>query len=82
MFPSTFTELGITEYDFQLPRSREEIKVLFERIGFSYKIGKFNAIYNRAKEMMGSSNSPASAAADNVSVRAFMQALRELHHIE
>lgn len=84
MFPSTFTELGITEYDFQLPRSREEIKVLFERIGFSYKIGKFNAIYNRAKEMMGSSNSgnPASAAADNVSVRAFMQAVRELHHIE
>lgn len=84
MFPSTFTELGISEYDFQLPRSREEIRALFERIGFTYKIGKFNAMYNRAKELMGNSNSgnPASAAGDTVSVRAFMQAVRELHHVE
>lgn len=52
MFPSTFTELGITEYDFQLPRTRDEIRVLFERIGFSYKIGKFNTMYNRARELM------------------------------
>jgi len=50
LFPSTFTEMGITEYDFQMPRPREEIKMLFERIGFSYKIGKFNAMYNRAKQ--------------------------------
>lgn len=48
LFPSTFTELGITEYDFQLPRARGDIRVLFERIGFVYKIGKFNAIYKRA----------------------------------
>ncbi len=84
MFPSTFTELGISEYDFQLPRSREDIRALFERIGFTYKIGKFNAMYNRAKELMGNSNSgnPASAAGDTVSVRAFMQAVRELHHVE
>ena len=84
MFPSTFTELGISEYDFQFPRNREEIKTLFERIGFSYKIGKFNAMYNRAKELMGNSNSgnPASAAGDTVSVRAFMQAVGELHHVE
>jgi EF-hand domain-containing family member B len=84
LFPSTFTELGISEYDFQLPRNREEIKTLFERIGFSYKIGKFNAMYNRAKELMGNSNSgnPASAAGDTVSVRAFMQAVKELHHVE
>jgi hypothetical protein len=84
LFPSTFTELGISEYDFQLPRSREDIRALFERIGFTYKIGKFNAMYNRAKELMGNSNSgnPASAAGDTVSVRAFMQAVRELHHVE
>ena len=48
LFPSTFTEMGITEYDFQLPRTRGDIRVLFERIGFVYKIGKFNAIYKRA----------------------------------
>jgi hypothetical protein len=76
--------LGISEYDFQLPRTRDEIKVLFERIGFSYKIGKFNAMYNRAKELMNNSNAgnPASAAGDTVSVRAMMQAVRELHHVE
>jgi hypothetical protein len=76
--------LGISEYDFQLPRNRDEIRILFERIGFSYKIGKFNAMYNRAKEMMSNSNAgnPASAAGDTVSVRAFMQAVRELHYVE
>ncbi len=54
LFPSTFTEMGITEYDFQLPRRRDEIRTLFEKIGYSYKVGKFNAMYNRALELMGS----------------------------
>lgn len=70
--------MGITEYDFQLPRPREDIKVLFERIGFSYKIGKFNAMYNRAKELMPQ----ATANNDLASVRAFMQAVNELHNVE
>ena len=55
LFPSTFTEIGITEYDFQLPRRRDEIRTLFEKIGYSYKVGKFNAMYNRALEFMGGS---------------------------
>jgi hypothetical protein len=66
--------MGISEYDFNVPRSRDEIKVLFERIGFSYKVGKFNAMYNRAKELTKSG--------DSVSVRAFMQVVNEMHHIE
>jgi len=41
--------MGITEYDFQLPRSKDEVRILFERIGFTYKVGKFNAMFNRAK---------------------------------
>jgi hypothetical protein len=69
--------MGITEYDFQLPRPKEEVKMLFERIGFTYKIGKFNAMYNRGKELMGNA-----AAGDNVSVRAFIQAVNEMHNIE
>ncbi len=60
-----------------MPRARDEVKMLFERIGFQYKIGKFNAMYNRAKVLMGSQTS-----GDNVSVRAFMQAVNELHHVE
>lgn len=75
LFPSTFLEIGISDYDFMLPRSREEIRILFERIGYKYKVGKFNAMYNRAKEYMPFNSLPN----DNVSVRAFMQAVRELH---
>ena len=71
--------MGITEYDFQLPRPREDIKMLFERIGFSYKIGKFNAMYNRAKEVQGITPGNTS---DNVSVRSFMIAVKELHNVE
>lgn len=51
LFPQTHTELGITENDFQMLRSRAAIRSLFERIGFSYKEGKFNAIFNRAKDL-------------------------------
>ena len=85
LFPSTFTELGITEFDFQLPRTREEIRMIFERIGFTYKIGKFNAMYNRSRDFMsGGSNAAASASGSNdqVSVRAFMMAVKELHSVE
>lgn len=50
LYPSTFTELGISEKDFRELRPREDIRSLFESIGYSYKIGKFNAMYNRGKE--------------------------------
>jgi hypothetical protein len=69
LFPSTATELGITEADFQQLRDRQAIKELFEKIGHSFKIGKFNTLYNKAKEMCPSRE-------DKVSVRAFMQAVQ------
>lgn len=75
LFPATFTELGVSEYDFQLPRPREQVHALFEKIGYSYKIGKFNTIYNKAKEMCGSQN-------DMISVRSFMMAVSAFHNIE
>ena len=71
--------MGISEYDFMLPRPREDIKTLFERIGYSYKIGKFNAMYNRARELMGTQ---VPANSDLASVRAFMQAVNDLHNVE
>ena len=45
---------------------------IFENIGFKYKIGKFNAIYNRAKELAQSDD-------DKVCVRDFQFALSEMH---
>ena len=48
-------------------RPREQIKSLFAAVGYDYKLGKFNAIYNRAKEICQSAD-------DKVSVRAMIQA--------
>jgi len=51
LFPSNYSELGITEEDFRKPRPRQEIEIMFRSVGYEYKIGKFNAMYNRAKEI-------------------------------
>jgi hypothetical protein len=75
LFPTTFTELGVSDYDFEALRSREEIKALFERIGYSYKIGKFNAMFNRARALNGTTE-------DACSVRAFMKIVEEMNDIE
>lgn len=83
LFPSTFTEMGISEYDFQVTRTRSEIRSLFERIGFTYKNGKFNTMYNRAKEMQDEARGHAIVMDyDKVSVRVFMQVVNLMHHIE
>jgi len=74
LFPSNYSELGIQENDFRSLRSRDEIRALFEKIGFTYKIGKFNAMYNRAKEFAESTD-------DRVSVRHFQMAISEMHSV-
>jgi len=51
LFPSNFSENGVSENDFRELKTRDEIKSLFAKIGYTYKIGKFNAMYNRAKEI-------------------------------
>jgi hypothetical protein len=56
--------MGIEEKDFRKLRTRDEIKRMFEAIGYSYKIGKFNAMYNKAKEIGNSQD-------DRVCVRDF-----------
>ena len=38
--------------------------MLFEKVGYAYKIGKFNAMYNRAKEIAQSTD-------DRVCIRDF-----------
>lgn len=67
LFPSPATEMGVSEDDFTQMRGRLQIRSLFEAVGYRYKIGKFNAIYNRAKEL-----NPAGIRGDDcVSVRHF-----------
>jgi len=79
LFPATFNELGISETDFERPRGRDEIKALFEKIGYSYKIGKFNTIFNRAKLY---ARNPSTIPNDSVSIRCFMNAINDLHFVE
>jgi len=75
MYPATATEMGISEADFQQMRNRDTIRVLFEKIGYSFKQGKFNAMYNKARECC-------SATDDRVSVRAFLQAMQIFKNLE
>lgn len=75
LFPSTFHELGVSEYDFSALRSRDEIRELFTRIGYSYKVGKFNAMFNRARALD-------QCASDACSVRSFMKIVEDLNDFE
>jgi len=75
LFPSSYSEMGIQETDFRKLRSRDEIKCMFEAIGYTYKLGKFNAMYNKAKEFANSGD-------DRVSVRDFQMAISLLHNVE
>ena len=80
-------ELGISEHDFLVGRSKQDIRQLFERIGYSYKNGKFNAMFNRAKELVRLLRDDifvlqAGTSEDKVNVRAFMAAVGEMHEIE
>ena len=75
LFPTTFTELGISNADFCALRPRESIKELFSKIGYSYKIGKFNAMFNRARALDNTQ-------LDCCSVRSFMKIVEELNDVE
>jgi len=51
LFPSTHLELGVTEADFSKLRNKADLRSMFEHIGYSYKPGKFNAIFNRSVQL-------------------------------
>ena len=74
MHPKTYLELGISEEDFTEKRPLDEVKKLIENVGYKFKIGKFMTIYNRAQDLEGGS--------DKVSIRAFLDAMRNLADIE
>lgn len=52
-----------------------QIRDIFASIGFSYKPGKFEGIWLRAKEIQNTRQ-------DRVSVDAFMKAVKELHFVK
>ena len=36
LFPSSFNEVGVNESEFSKPRTRDQIKMIFENIGYKY----------------------------------------------
>jgi len=75
LYPATALEFGIQEADFQQLRSREQIKVLFEKIGHTFKAGKFNTLYNRAQELCDLKDG-------RVSVRSFLQSIEMFKNLD
>jgi len=75
LYPATALEFGIQEADFQQLRSKDQIKALFEKIGHSFKAGKFNTLYNRAQELCESKDG-------RVSVRSFLQSIETFKSLE
>lgn len=75
MYPATALEMGISEADFQQLRDRQQIRDLFEKIGHSFKAGKFNTIYNKAKELC-------QAKDDRSNVRSFLQSMAIYRDVE
>jgi hypothetical protein len=53
LYPQAWLRKGLSREDFISPRSREEIRELFEAAGFPLKVSKTEAIYNQAASMSG-----------------------------
>jgi len=75
LFPQRFAELGVGKQDFEDFRSKEQIRAMFANIGYAYKPGKFEGIFQRAQQICGSQW-------DEVSVNSFIQAIREMGDME
>jgi len=75
LFPQKFSEMGIDNQDFEALRPKEQIRQMFANIGYAYKPGKFEGVFMRAQQLCGSES-------DEVSVRAFIEAIKEMDHLE
>ena len=81
MFPATNLEMGVTESDFTAARSKADIRTLFEKIGYAYKPGKFNAIFNRSV-VISKVQLKVNLQPNTTTVRAMMQAVEEMHDMQ
>lgn len=74
LYPESYEFMGLTEQDFDLRRPREEIRDIFARIGYQFPAGKFQAIFQKSKELEGT-------ILDKVSCRCFLQSMRYFEQI-
>ena len=80
IFPATEIEKGITEGDFKRVRGKNDLRSLFDRLGYSYRPAKFNAIFNKSVEfsceLLRQQLPP-----DHSTVRGMMLAIEEMHEL-
>lgn len=82
MFPATQLENNVTERDFVQIRRKDELRTMFEKLGYVYRPAKFNAIFNRSivcsKDVLGQyAEIPTGCS----TVRGLMVAVQEMHNI-
>ena len=65
---------GLTEEDLLMPRSRQEVRDLFETMGLRYKLAKLDGVWMRALSLEPEN-------ADRVSLDSILRAFREMHYV-
>jgi len=75
LFPQRFADLGVDPSDFEALREKEVIRKMFANIGYAYKPGKFEGLFQRAQQLCGIDEEYCSAGA-------FIQAIKEMGHLE
>lgn len=73
--------MGVTEQDFMKVRTKAELRTLFEKIGYVYKVGKFNAIFNRSR-VLSAHQLGKELPQDYSTARGMMNAIQEMHNLE
>lgn len=81
MFPATPLENGVTERDFVKLKSKQELRSLFEKLGYSYRPAKFNAIFNRSVQVSQGILGAQAVPEGLSTTRGMMVAVQEMHDI-
>lgn len=82
LFPATQLENGVTERDFVKLRPKQELRSLFEKLGYSYRPAKFNAIFNRSVQCSANIlGSQVTIPEGQSTTRGMMIAVQEMHNI-
>lgn len=67
---------GLNEDDLLKPRSKDEVRDLFETMGLRYKLAKLEGAWSRARSMEPEASGPARASLDSI-----LRAFREMHYV-
>lgn len=80
ILPAQQLDLGAQDSDFTTVRSKNELRSIFEKLGYVYRPAKFNAIFNRSvtysEQLIGKQ-----LPVDHSTAKGMMRAVQEMHNI-